>query len=592
MRVWRRLLVAIVACLIWVTPAWANTFKVTRTDDPTTGSCGPSSCSLRQAVTVANAFGGADKILLPAGTYHLTQGQLMSADSLTIVGAGPASTVITGSTQSGPASLDRAGAIVSTDSLTVEHLSISGNTATANTPTTHVTGAAGGIDEDGGRLSLLDTVVSNNTLSAEVTSGAAGVLVNLGRLNTVNSTISGNSATNGGTVVAGGILVSNASGNSTITGSTISGNHEATSSATVGAVGGVRANLSELSLINSTVSGNSAGGTGTASDRVGGVSILGADFTAENATIASNASSGPGDQAGNLSPDGSNTEVLQNSIVANGSSANATNCDSPLISARGNVETTNQCGLGAPPGDQPNTDPHLEPLQNNGGPTQTRALPLTSPAVDDAIPGLDCLSTDQRGVLRPQGVSCDSGAYEAGPPEELAAPALSGTPQVGRTLTCTPGTWRGATSFAFRWLRNGNPIAGAKASSYRLVKADAGTAVQCQVIATNVDGSTVVVSAPRGVSAIPLPVNHKLPSIVGKLRVGKTVTCRPGSWSGKPKFSFAWLRNGKTIKHAGRPKYRIAAGDAGHALQCKVTARGSGGSVSALSAPKVPARKH
>ena len=57
-------------------------------------------------------------------------------------------------------------------------------------------------------------------------------------------------------------------------------------------------------------------------------------------------------------------------------------------------------------------------LQSNGGPTQTIALLANSPAVD-AVPVASCtnmtgapLTTDQRGVTRPQGEACDIGAFE------------------------------------------------------------------------------------------------------------------------------------------------------------------------------------
>ena len=60
----------------------------------------------------------------------------------------------------------------------------------------------------------------------------------------------------------------------------------------------------------------------------------------------------------------------------------------------------------------------LGPLQDNGGPTMTHALLPGSVAID-AIPEVDCvnaegepLTTDQRGVARPQGPACDVGAFE------------------------------------------------------------------------------------------------------------------------------------------------------------------------------------
>jgi predicted outer membrane repeat protein len=56
-------------------------------------------------------------------------------------------------------------------------------------------------------------------------------------------------------------------------------------------------------------------------------------------------------------------------------------------------------------------DPLLGSLQDNGGPTFTHALLWGSPALDAASG--ECLPTDQRGALRPQGLACDLGAYEA-----------------------------------------------------------------------------------------------------------------------------------------------------------------------------------
>ena len=57
---------------------------------------------------------------------------------------------------------------------------------------------------------------------------------------------------------------------------------------------------------------------------------------------------------------------------------------------------------------------NLGPLAANGGPTLTHALEPGSVAIDAAG---NCvtdfgISTDQRGVARPQGTACDIGAYE------------------------------------------------------------------------------------------------------------------------------------------------------------------------------------
>jgi hypothetical protein len=87
-----------------------------------------------------------------------------------------------------------------------------------------------------------------------------------------------------------------------------------------------------------------------------------------------------------------------------------------------------------------NADPKLGPLQDNGGPTATEAIPANSPA-HDAVPagGAACESTDQRGVSRPQGPACDIGAFElefvAGPgtPSASVLPLLPLLPSLSLT---------------------------------------------------------------------------------------------------------------------------------------------------------------
>ena len=80
-----------------------------------------------------------------------------------------------------------------------------------------------------------------------------------------------------------------------------------------------------------------------------------------------------------------------------------------LAADHNNVLTDVTCFAGAT--DQVVTDAGLGPLADNGGPTLTHALLAGSPAIDAADDGV-CPATDQRGVVRPQGMGCDVGAYE------------------------------------------------------------------------------------------------------------------------------------------------------------------------------------
>jgi hypothetical protein len=169
---------------------------------------------------------------------------------------------------------------------------------------------------------------------------------------------------------------------------------------------------------NSTLSGNRAvrccvqhfciGGNG------GAVFNNGGHLTINNSTLSGNSA---GLYGGGIYNAG--TTTLQNSIVANSPSGG--NCSGSTLTSHGyNLSSDSTCNFKGP-GDLNNTDPMLGPLQNNGGPTQTMALPSGSPAIDAGNPS-GCtdgnghlLKTDQRGKPRPDPEDtggCDIGAYE------------------------------------------------------------------------------------------------------------------------------------------------------------------------------------
>jgi 5'-nucleotidase len=71
------------------------------------------------------------------------------------------------------------------------------------------------------------------------------------------------------------------------------------------------------------------------------------------------------------------------------------------------------------------------------------------------------------------------------PIESVTPPAISGQGKVGRTLTASGSTWSvEGVALAYQWNRDGSPIDGATASSYKLVAADAGTDITVTVTAS------------------------------------------------------------------------------------------------------------
>lgn len=131
--------------------------------------------------------------------------------------------------------------------------------------------------------------------------------------------------------------------------------------------------------------------------------------------------------------------VFTNTIVAgNFVGTTASNCsfDAGATSNGGNLEGSTDCDFDAP-SDLRNTNPSLLPLANNGGQTDTHALPPTSPAVDAGV-GAGCPGTDQRGVFRPLGAACDIGAYEFQPPDRTPPATTVVSGPTGTTTDRTP----------------------------------------------------------------------------------------------------------------------------------------------------------
>ena len=102
-----------------------------------------------------------------------------------------------------------------------------------------------------------------------------------------------------------------------------------------------------------------------------------------------------------------------------------------IVDAGYNLADDTSCGLTTATDKQAaGLDPSVGALANNGGPTQT-LLPLTGSPLIDAITAAACqtgpatgVTTDQRGVARPQGSGCDIGAVEVVPP--LLVPLFTG----------------------------------------------------------------------------------------------------------------------------------------------------------------------
>jgi hypothetical protein len=113
----------------------------------------------------------------------------------------------------------------------------------------------------------------------------------------------------------------------------------------------------------------------------------------------------------------------------------------------------------------------------------------------------------------------------AAAPTNTTAPSISGTLQVGSTLTAGQGSWDGSpTSFVFSWKRcdaGGNSCAtidGATGATYTLTDAAPGRTFRVSVVATNADGSTEFSSA--ATAPVPEAVPTGCPTGTGTIQIG------------------------------------------------------------------------
>jgi hypothetical protein len=82
-------------------------------------------------------------------------------------------------------------------------------------------------------------------------------------------------------------------------------------------------------------------------------------------------------------------------------------------------------------------------------------------------------------------------------PDNTALPTITGTAEVGETLTLSNGTWSGSPTptYTYQWFAAGESIPGATASTFTLTEAQVGKTITGQVNAHNVNGTASAMSA-------------------------------------------------------------------------------------------------
>jgi hypothetical protein len=255
-----------------------------------------------------------------------------------------------------------------------------------------------------GTLTVAYATITENSATS---SGGAGIY-NQGRMTVIHSTISANRLFTGG-----GTGIRN-EGTLTLASSTVSGDSAGEYNVTSGVVGGGIYNRGTLRVTNSTIANNQLVGRDLAEG--GGIYNEG-PLTVTNSTVAGNSTyASPGSQSRGGGIYTLPSIVVHNTIVA--TNYNFPFPDGPdlygtLGSSGYNLIGDSSGGLGFDETDLLNVNPLLEPLSNNGGPTQTMGLSPGSPAIDSGD-NTAAPKWDERGPGFPRIVNgiIDIGAFE------------------------------------------------------------------------------------------------------------------------------------------------------------------------------------
>ena len=252
-------------------------------------------------------------------------------------------------------------------------------------------------------VTMNDLTVRGGKVTGNGTANRGGGILNESTLTLNRSTVAGNSVETRG----GGIA--NQDGTVEINESTIADNTAGTTLSS-GSGGGIYSegnSASSITIRNSTISGNGAG-------EGGGIKSF-ANLTLDSVTITNNgAVQGSGIDFSTLTPA---VLTIKNTILAgntlfdcykDGVGATITDQGHNLVGTQ--HPSPNSCGFVNGVNNNILGNPKLDPLADNGGPTQTHAPKLDSPVINA---GNTALTTDQRGVARPAGSADDIGAFES-----------------------------------------------------------------------------------------------------------------------------------------------------------------------------------
>ena len=163
------------------------------------------------------------------------------------------------------------------------------------------------------------------------------------------------------------------------------------------------------------------------------------------------------------------------------------------------------------------------------------------------------------------------------------APTISGTAQVGETLTADTSGIADAdglanATFSYQWLADDADINGATGSTYTLTDSDEGKAVKVEVSFTDDAGNHETLTS-GATDAAAAQINSPAtgaPTISGTAQVGETLTADTSGIAdadglSNVQYQYQWLADDADISGATNATYTLAAEDEGKAIKVEVS---------------------
>ncbi|GAB4009626.1 hypothetical protein GCM10028772_27070 [Nocardioides ultimimeridianus] len=195
----------------------------------------------------------------------------------------------------------------------------------------------------------------------------------------------------------------------------------------------------------------------------------------------------------------------------------------------------------------------------SGTPTVTGSYPVTV-AVDNGVGSPATLSATI--TITPAALTTDT-------------PTISGTAQVGRSLTASAGSWGpDGVATAFQWRADGVALNGETGTSLALTPALLGKAITVSVTGSLPGYATATKTSAATAAVAPGALAGTTPIISGTPRVGAKLMVTAGAWGpGTVQLAYQWFAGGVVIPGASSTTLQLKSTQVGKPITVAVTGR-------------------